>query len=210
MPRFRLASSAIPCCFVYGFVGSSVPSLVSHQGASPHDASLSSFGSRRARFPAINGTMKALRLPAHASPVAYGFASGVRTLLLVRVRRGAPEVSQACLRPGLFGQPVYPVPAFCLRTQAGSPRFPGDPSRAFALVQDPGRTGKPSPKRVCRCCPRSQHAEGFDVCMISGLVQGFGTCCLRFTSHVAAAHAKLASGWLADLYREGVEPSGSR
>src|ERR1700730_18125647 len=44
---------------------------------------------------------------------------------------------------------------------------------------------------------------------ISGLPRGFGTCCLRFTSGVATTHARLASGWLARLYREGVEPSGS-
>jgi len=43
---------------------------------------------------------------------------------------------------------------------------------------------------------------------ISGLPRGFGTCCLRFTGDVATAHARLASGWLASLYREGVEPSG--
>jgi hypothetical protein len=40
------------------------------------------------------------------------------------------------------------------------------------------------------------------------LSRGFSTCCLRFTSDVATTHAKLASGWLARLYREGVEPSG--
>ena len=44
---------------------------------------------------------------------------------------------------------------------------------------------------------------------ISGLSRGFNTCCLRFKSGVAITHAKLASGWLARLYREGVEPSGS-
>src|SRR6266516_483616 len=37
---------------------------------------------------------------------------------------------------------------------------------------------------------------------------GFGTCCLRFKNGVATIPAKLASGWLARLYREGVEPSG--
>ena len=41
------------------------------------------------------------------------------------------------------------------------------------------------------------------------LSRGFGTCCLRFKNNVATTHAKLASGWLARLYREGVEPSGS-
>src|SRR5262249_35276871 len=38
---------------------------------------------------------------------------------------------------------------------------------------------------------------------------GFGTCCLRFKTGVATTPARLASGWLARLYREGVEPSGS-
>src|SRR5499427_468338 len=41
------------------------------------------------------------------------------------------------------------------------------------------------------------------------LLRSFGTCCLRFKSGVATTPAKLASGWLARLYREGVEPSGS-
>ena len=41
------------------------------------------------------------------------------------------------------------------------------------------------------------------------LSRGFGTCCLRFKNGVATIHARLASGWLARLYREGVEPSGS-
>ena len=46
--------------------------------------------------------------------------------------------------------------------------------------------------------------------VISGLSRGFSTCCLRFKNGVATTHAKLASGWLARLYREGVEPSGSQ
>jgi hypothetical protein len=41
------------------------------------------------------------------------------------------------------------------------------------------------------------------------LSRGFSTCCLRFKSDVATTHAKLASGRLARLCREGVEPSGS-
>jgi hypothetical protein len=36
-----------------------------------------------------------------------------------------------------------------------------------------------------------------------------GTCCLRFKNDVATIPARLASGWLARLCREGVEPSGS-
>ena len=39
-------------------------------------------------------------------------------------------------------------------------------------------------------------------------LRGFSTCCLRFKNDVATIPAKLASGWLARLCREGVEPSG--
>ena len=38
--------------------------------------------------------------------------------------------------------------------------------------------------------------------------RGFDTRCLCFKNGVATIPAKLASGWLARLYREGVEPSG--
>ena len=54
-----------------------------------------------------------------------------------------------------------------------------------------------------------QESAGFSVLTISGLSRGFSTCCLRFKNGVATTHAKLASGWLARLYREGVEPSRS-
>src|SRR3954464_11846708 len=46
--------------------------------------------------------------------------------------------------------------------------------------------------------------------MISRLPQGFSTRCLRFARDVAAARARLASGWLVSLCRERVELSGSR
>jgi hypothetical protein len=77
------ASSAIHCRFVDRFAGFIVPSRVSFQWLSPRDASLSSFGSRRARFPALSGTMKALRLPICVSMVTYWFASTAHAILLV-------------------------------------------------------------------------------------------------------------------------------
>ena len=39
-------------------------------------------------------------------------------------------------------------------------------------------------------------------------MHSFNTRCLCFTNRVASAHARLTSGWLASLCREGVEPSG--
>jgi len=52
-------------------------------------------------------------------------------------------------------------------------------------------------ERSCRRRPRATHAEGLSLYIISGLTQGFSIRCLRFTSDVAAAHARLASGWRA-------------
>jgi len=72
-PRFVLARLAIRCRFVDRFVGFRAPSHVSGQRFSPRDAPLPSAGSRRARFPVILGTMKALRLPARANLLPYVF-----------------------------------------------------------------------------------------------------------------------------------------
>ena len=74
---------------------------------------------------------------------------------------------------------------------------PAMPSYAFTLLQDPDRAGKISPWRSCRCCPRATQTEGLNGYIISRLTQGFSIRCLRFTNGVAAAHARLASGWRA-------------
>src|SRR3954449_3855529 len=135
-----------------------------------------------------------------------------------RVPRGPPGFVLAEALPGgwrsrpSLGRLVRRRPGSGWRPRGGvgSHRFPGDPARAFALLQDPGRTSGPSPKRSHRCCPRAQHGEGFSGHLISRLPQGFGTRCLRFARDVAAARARLASGWLVGLCRERVELSGSR
>ena len=51
-------------------------------------------------------------------------------------------------------QPLWP------RARAGSPRFPGDPSRDFAPVHDPRRPVAPRHWRRFRCCPHTINNEG--------------------------------------------------
>ena len=97
-PRRSLAKSAIRCPAVDRFAGSSVPSHVSGQRFSLRDAPLPSVGSRRARFPDFTSTMRALRLPARAYPVPYGFGSGFHVLLHLRVRQGAPGAAEGRFR----------------------------------------------------------------------------------------------------------------
>ncbi len=147
VPRFVFAKSAIRCRFVDRFVGFRAPSRVSGQRFSAHGVSLPSAGSRRARFPVFTGTMKALRLPARAMPLPYGFSCGSHALLLCFVLAEAlltgVEDARQAWNDWSAGVPRSGLPRPW--TRAGSLRFPGDPSHAFAQLQDPGRAGKTSP-----------------------------------------------------------------
>src|SRR5271165_5631581 len=149
VPRFVLAKLAIRCRFVDRFVGSRVPSRVSGQRFSTRDASLPSVGSRRARFPVFIGTMKALRLPFARTWSLMVSVAGPTRPSCVRVRRSAPNE-----RGGSSVGLVHLISRRSLPgrlrpwARAGSRRFPGDPSYAFALLQDPGRADKTSPVAV--------------------------------------------------------------
>ena len=116
-------------------------------------------------------------------------------------RRTGPAAGQGldCLR----WQSPFQRP--CPRARAGSPRFPGGPSRDSAPVHDPGRPVAPRRWRRFRYCPRPVNTEGVVGLRFRGLPRRFITCCLRFTTGVAARHARLASGW-----RAAPLPGGSR
>ena len=111
LSRNALASSAIRCRFVDRFARPKVLSHVARQRFSPRDASLSSIGSRRDQFPDVVSTMRALRLPTHASPVTYLFRfRGPRDSSSVRARRcrrsradGGPATGQD---PCSAGDPI--------------------------------------------------------------------------------------------------------
>src|SRR3954468_4248980 len=153
--------------------------------------------------------MKALRLPT-PHPGRFWFATGFRAALRGSCSPKRSRADGGAARAWAVWSAGGPVPAGVRVDGVGSYRFPGGPSRASALLQDPGRIRGPSPKRSHRCCPRAQHGEGFSGHMTSSLPQGFCTSCLRFACDVAAARARLASDWLVGLCWEGVEPSGSR
>jgi hypothetical protein len=196
VPGFVLAKSAIRCLFVDKFVGSSVPSHVSGQRVSTRGVPLPSAGSRRARFPDVVSTMEALRLPARVCLVPYGFGSRLHVFLLSFVLAEALPLSvEAAQQAWAFVQPVCPFPACCTPwARAGYHRFPGDPSYALALLQDPGRADKTSPLTASSMLPPGTEHRRPQRVIISRLTQGFSIRCLRFKSGVAAAPARLASG----------------
>ena len=95
----------------------------------------------------------------------------------VRVRRGAPERSEVTLGPGpLFSRPPK-LPACFTWTRMGSLRSSGDPSRAFAAFQDPGRTDMSSPLTATSMLPPLSGRRRLRRWLISGLPRSFSTCC---------------------------------
>ena len=116
--------------------------------------------------------MKALRRPT-PHPGRFWFATGFRAVLRGSCSPKSSRADGGAARAWAVWSAGGPVPAGVRVDGVVSHRFPGDPSRAFALLQDPGRISGPSPKRFHRCCPRAQHDEGFSVHMISRLRQGW-------------------------------------
>jgi len=173
-----------------------------------HGVSLFSSGSHRSGSPP-SPILRRRYAILHCMPVAYGFAA--------RLPRFPPWLRAfACALPSDrrrsfwargISLPASPIPAFSTRT-------PQDFSGSLSVHPTPMPCSKtpagsrcPRHQRPSRCCPRIQHNEGSGKHMISWPTRGLSVCCLRFTNGVTAAHARLASGWLARLCREGVEPS---
>jgi hypothetical protein len=122
-----------------------------------------------------------------------------------------PEGRRVPSRAGVIVQPATRLPACSHVDVSGISQVPRRSILCLCLGPRPRPNRRPLAYcRFRRCYPRSDDSEGSSVMVISGLSRGFSTCCLRFKNGVATIHARLTSGWLARLYREGVEPSGSR
>ena len=153
-----------------------------------------------------------LRLPGTHPQSLICFASGVHATLLgscLAACARAPGRSEGTFQARVHVQPATRLPAHSHVDVSGISQVP----RRSILCLCLGPRPRPNRRslaycRFHRCCPHSDDSEGFSVMVISGLSRGFSTCCLRFMSGVAVIHARLASGWLARLYREGVQPSG--
>ena len=153
-----------------------------------------------------------LRLPATHIRSLICFASGVHAILLASCFAAcAPGRSEGTSGPGpLFNRrPDLPV---CSHVDVnGTSQVP----RRSILCLCPALRPRPNRRSLASLTvssmlpPRFPRQELQRLMNFGALSRGFGTCCLRFKTGVATIPAKLASGWLARLYREGVEPSGS-
>ena len=110
--------------------------------------------------------------------------------------------------PGLWCRlPVVPVSLTW--TRMGPLRSSGDPSRAFAAFQDPGRANVSSPVSDTLMLPPLPIRRRPRRYLISGLTRSFSTRYRTLQTGVAARlQGSLPAGGLR-LCREGFEPSGS-
>ena len=153
-----------------------------------------------------------LRLPATHIRSLICFASGVHVILLASCFAAcAPGRSEGTSGPGpLFNRrPKLPVHSHV--DVNGTSQVPRRSILRLcpALRPRPNRRSLASLTVSSMLPPRFPRQELQRLMNFGALSRGFGTCCLRFKNGVATTHAKLASGWLARLYREGVKPSGS-
>ena len=170
------------------------------------DARLPSDGSRRPRFPAVLSTMQALRLPARPP---FGLLIRQPVPRLACLFAPAPPQAGGRARTLCFGQWSVFRPSRVDR--AGSPRFPGEPSRGYAHVLRPRPT---RPRLACsgaRGAAPAERTTKASTIGISRLHSGASPPAV-YASRRALPHAmqhSLPAGRLG-LCRTGVEPAGSR
>jgi len=130
----------------------------------------------------------------------------------VRVSQLAlPEGRRVLSGPGSLFNRRPELPVYSHVDVNGTSQVPrrSIPCLCPALRPRPNRRSLASPTVSSMLPPRFPRRRLQRLMNFGALSRGFGTCCLRFKNGVATTHARLASGWLARLYREGVEPSGS-
>jgi len=142
------------------------------------------------------------------APTLMVFATGLHAYLLVRARRSAPARPEKPRGPGHIGHPAVLSAGYSSRGRIRA--LPG----SLAVLPMPlpsSRTpvGPPLKSHYSRrVLPPQRRKRGLRrLERFRGLPLGFSTRCLRFKSSVASAPARLASGWLAILYRAGFDPA---
>ena len=145
-------------------------------------------------------TTSRLRIPGRLSVSLPGSA---RSSALRARLGGAPGWLEDPSGPGhLVSRP--PICRHTLTwTQAGSHRFPGDPSHAFAPVQDPGRTDDPHPDGVVDAAPAQPTAKApaihnFEATHAASAPAAYAS--RRTSPH--AMQGSLPAGWLTFTGRE--------
>jgi hypothetical protein len=115
------------------------------------------------------------------------------------------------IEPGSLFDRRSPLPVHSHVDVSGTSQVP----RRSILCLCPGLGSRPNRRHLAietvpSMMPPQHRTRRLQRTFISRPPRGFSTCCLRFKNDVATIPARLASGWLAGLCRERVEPSGPR
>ena len=148
---------------------------------------LPSTGSSWVEFPRFIGTTRTLSHP--AIPLAALRFLRLAIPVVYLVLRSRPALRHLPDGPGVL------VRLSPCRDSAGDDRtshVPEEPSRAFALLSDPGRIDAPWPSRGRRRGPCDFHGKGSGKETFEAQAHGFCTRCLRFAEFVTAPDARLA------------------
>jgi hypothetical protein len=154
-----------------------------------------------------------LRLPATHTRSLICFASRPHAILLAScLATCAPRGGGGTLLARIIVQPATQSAGLFARGRKRD--LPGSQVIRSVLLPRSSTPAEPTIPRhltVSSMLPPRFPRQGLQRLMNFGAQsRSFGTRCLRFTNDVATTHARLASGWLARLFREGVQPSGSR
>ena len=188
-----------------GSWGAVSPPVFPANGSPCRDASLPSAGSRRARFPGVRSTTKALRPPASLPCSLIGFARRYRATSCLRARRSAPARPEAPGGPGPWSPAVLPVPSRGrMRDLPGSLAIPPVPLPSSRTPVGPAPPGHQF--GGAGAAPAARTAKAPAIRAISGLTTGLRHLLSTLQEHPLRMPRQdsLPAGWLTPL------PRGSR
>ena len=209
VPRFVLANSAIRCRFVDRFVGSEVPSDVSVQRFS---TLMRPFFLRRVPSSAVPRHQRSYRgattSRSHPPSLLWLRSRGPRAPPAFVLAEALPAGAEVAVGPGTIYGPL-PVPAVAPVDASGTSQVPWRSVPCLCPAPGPRSSRRDlASGGLLDAAPGFHKPKASTGRKISRLTQGFSIRCLRFTSDVAATHARLVPAGGLRLYREGVEPSG--
>src|SRR5262245_61349144 len=211
-PRFDLASSAIRCRFVYRFVRlkvlSCVPSAVLSTRRLPSLdwVPMSSVPQRHEHYE--GATTSTRRITGHlfvSLPVPTSVLLGSCSLLAA-----LPGERRSRGGPGSLFSRRSSLPARSHVDVSGTSQVPRRPFLCLCPVPRPRSNRRSSPISVPSMLPLRPSQQRLRHCSYRGYHGASAPAVYASRTVLPPPHARLASGWLAGLYRVGVEPTGSQ
>src|SRR6516162_6121284 len=211
-PAFRSCQFSYPLPFRVQVCKAQSPLLCPVSGSLHATPPFPRLGPGEVRFPNVISIMRALRLPTHAFPVTYLFRSrDPRDPSLIRAPCCQRSRADGGSDPGQdHCSAGDPFPALVHVDVSGISQVPRRPILCLCPVPRPRSNRRSSPMTVPSMLPLRPSQQRLRHCSYRGYHGASAPAVYASRTVLPPPHARLASGWLAGLYRGGVEPTGSR